>query len=380
MASVAGKSAVWPGQWRDQQIADEYAQDLARQLPAAVSADLIALGWLAALDGTAKAAGRHRKRPRHHRQPAQQQQQQPPPQQQQPAPAQPARPSPRAFLTGAGVTAAIGAVIGGVLASLWAAAFAMGWAAAIQVLGLGGLEGDEAALAALLAAGEGRISGITQTRVRRIEQALEAAARDGTPADVLAQQISAILGSATAARLVTQTETAWGQAQAQVGAYRAAGVKSTIWQTRNDSRVCGRCRGNQAAGPWPLGKPFPSGALAPPQHPRCRCVLIPAKVGKSARTPIVSTVHSRLGTEGLWHTPDRHVSYMQQLPAYIQNTAKALMRDGMEEQRAIATAVNAVKEWAAGRAFGGRVKVTEEVREAAQRALDEWEKLRASHH
>ena len=102
---------------------------------------------------------------------------------------------------------------------------------------------------------------------------------------------------------------------------------------------------------------------------------------KSAQTPVVSTVHHPLGHEGLWHTPDRHVATMQQLPAYVQNTARALMRDqDMDESQAIATAVNAVKEWAAGRAFGGHVKVTDEVRQAAQAALREWEQLRASHH
>ena len=105
-----------------------------------------------------------------------------------------------------------------------------------------------------------------------------------------------------------------------------------------------------------------------------------AELLKSAQTPAVSTVHHPLGHEGLWHTPDRHVSAVQQLPAYFQNTARALMRDGMGEQEAIATAVNAVKEWAAGHAFGGKVKVTPEVQAAAQRAVAEWEALRASHH
>jgi hypothetical protein len=101
---------------------------------------------------------------------------------------------------------------------------------------------------------------------------------------------------------------------------------------------------------------------------------------KSAQTPVVSTEHHPLGREGLWHTPDKHVPAAQQLPAYVQNTARALMRDqGMDESRAIATAINAVKEWAAGRAFGGHVKVTDEVRQAAQAALREWEQLRASH-
>lgn len=72
---------------------------------------------------------------------------------------------------------------------------------------------------------------------------------------------------------------------------------------------------------------------------------------------------------------------MQQLPAYIQNVAHALIRDqGLGESQAIATAINAVKEWAQGRAFGGKVKVTRTVREAAARAIAEWEKLRASHH
>jgi len=102
---------------------------------------------------------------------------------------------------------------------------------------------------------------------------------------------------------------------------------------------------------------------------------------KSEETARVSTQHSPLGHEGLWHTPDKHVPEKQQLPAYIQHTAKALMRDqGMDESQAIATAINAVKSWAAGEAFGGHVKVTEEVRQAAQAAIKEWEALRASHH
>lgn len=110
--------------------------------------------------------------------------------------------------------------------------------------------------------------------------------------------------------------------------------------------------------------------------------LVPDDDGrKSERTPVVSTQHSPLGSHGLWNTPDRHVPEKQQLPAYIQNTAKALMRDqGMDESRAIATAITAIHEWAKGTAFGGHVKVTEEVRQAAQAALREWEDLKASHH
>jgi hypothetical protein len=106
-----------------------------------------------------------------------------------------------------------------------------------------------------------------------------------------------------------------------------------------------------------------------------------ASLLKSAETPVVSTVHHPLGREGLWHTPSKKVPEKQQLPAYVQSTARALMRDhGMGESEAIATAINAVKAWARGEAFGGKVKVTPEVQEAARRALEEWADLRASHH
>lgn len=102
---------------------------------------------------------------------------------------------------------------------------------------------------------------------------------------------------------------------------------------------------------------------------------------KSEQTPVASTVHHPLGHEGLWHTPDRHVGTAQQLPAYFQNTARALMRDhGMGEHEAIPMAIRAVDGWRHGRAFGGKVKVTPEVQQAAQRAWDEWERLKESHH
>jgi hypothetical protein len=102
---------------------------------------------------------------------------------------------------------------------------------------------------------------------------------------------------------------------------------------------------------------------------------------KSEETPVVSTVHHPLGTHGLWHTPSKKVPTIQQLPAYVQNAARAMMRDhGMGESEAIATAVNALRSWARGVAFGGKIKVSAEVQEAAQRALAEWDALRAAHH
>ena len=100
-----------------------------------------------------------------------------------------------------------------------------------------------------------------------------------------------------------------------------------------------------------------------------RAMAMAGPVTKSADTARLSTEHHPLGTHGLWH--DRGA----QLPAYIQNIAHALRRDGHSESEAIQLAIAAVRRLASG---GDHVKP--EVREAASRALAEWEKLKAEHH
>jgi hypothetical protein len=100
-----------------------------------------------------------------------------------------------------------------------------------------------------------------------------------------------------------------------------------------------------------------------------------AAAQKSAETPYLSTHHSPIGTQGLWHS--KHPPL--QLPAYIQNIRNALMRDGMDEREAHAMAVAAVTRWAKGDLKWGRRKITPEVVAASRRALAEWEALRADH-
>jgi hypothetical protein len=105
------------------------------------------------------------------------------------------------------------------------------------------------------------------------------------------------------------------------------------------------------------------------------------EVAKSAETPALEATPDILGPHGLWRTPDRHVGHRQKLPNYVEHIAHALMRDqGMGESQAIATAINAVKRWARGDLHWGRGKVTPEVRAASQRALQEWEHLKETHH
>ena len=117
--------------------------------------------------------------------------------------------------------------------------------------------------------------GIVQTLLSRLESALTAALRDGTDADALASEIAGILASLNAALRITRSETTWAVQAAALEVYRAAGVAYKRWQTSNDSSVCPRCLANQAAGSIPLNARFPSRALAPLQHPACRCTLLP---------------------------------------------------------------------------------------------------------
>jgi hypothetical protein len=97
-----------------------------------------------------------------------------------------------------------------------------------------------------------------------------------------------------------------------------------------------------------------------------------AAVQLSAQTPVLSTVHHPLGSPagpGLFRVGGL------QLPAYIQNIAHALERNGHPESQAIQLAIGACQRWARG---GG--KVSPEVRAAAAKALAEWEAAKAAAH
>lgn len=90
-----------------------------------------------------------------------------------------------------------------------------------------------------------------------------------------------------------------------------------------------------------------------------------ASVSYDVRALNDGTTHEPFGSPsgpGLWHHKGK------QLPAYIQQIAQALVRDGTEESRAIATAVSRCKVWCAG---GGGV--TGPTKAKACAAVAEWE-------
>lgn len=112
---------------------------------------------------------------------------------------------------------------------------------------------------------------VTETRLHRIAVILAA----GGTAAALAAAITAMLASSADALMVAITEVTRAMNAAAMEAYRKARVNKVRWVTRSGHPEQ-LCLANEAAGPKHLGEAFPSGDMAPPVHPNCQCVLIPA--------------------------------------------------------------------------------------------------------
>lgn len=77
------------------------------------------------------------------------------------------------------------------------------------------------------------------------------------------------------AEMIARTEVALADQAGQMLGYEESGlVKGTEWTTAEDDKVSSDCNLNADAGMVPLGTPYPSGALAPPAHPNCRCAIV----------------------------------------------------------------------------------------------------------
>lgn len=176
------------------------------------------------------------------------------------------------WLQGHGSQAQIRAALSSVLARIWAAGFQLGLQAA-QAAGVslailnGLLEGD--LLSQLQSAW---LDEIIRTRLDRLAAVLA----EGGSAAELAQALHAVLADSSSAGTIAQTELSRADSAARFGAYQAAGIHLVRWVTTS-ANPCQACIANQAAGPWPLGHPFPSGVIMPPDHPHCQCHLEPAE-------------------------------------------------------------------------------------------------------
>lgn len=176
------------------------------------------------------------------------------------------------WLNGRNIAGQIGAAIRPVLMKLWQAAWQAGSKGAGESAGDFIHVPDQVAADRIARMAVKWLDEVTETRIRRLAEIL---AKGGTAAELEAS-IRAMLENGTDSRLIVITETTRAMAAAAMETYRAAGVKKVRWITRS-ANPCPVCLANEAAGPRYVGEPFPSGSVAPPEHPNCECALIPVE-------------------------------------------------------------------------------------------------------
>lgn len=175
------------------------------------------------------------------------------------------------FLADNGLSTALFDKLWPILRRLWQDAWDAGQEAAESLSGPGnGVDGGPGHFPE----SEGR-RWVNQIIHNRLEDLADLFA-EAIDADELAEEVRALLSSETRAELIAVTEVTRAMQYAAMQHYRRTGIHLVLWLTEEDARVCPACRSNEAAAAHPLGVPFPSGAVAPPDHPRCRCALIPA--------------------------------------------------------------------------------------------------------
>ena len=77
------------------------------------------------------------------------------------------------------------------------------------------------------------------------------------------------------ADMIARTETAQALGEGFLDSAKKLGVQGKSWVTAGDGNVSDECFANEKQGPIPLNQAFISGAMTPPQHPNCRCAVVP---------------------------------------------------------------------------------------------------------
>jgi SPP1 gp7 family putative phage head morphogenesis protein len=119
------------------------------------------------------------------------------------------------------------------------------------------------------------IKSVAANRMDKLAQVLSDALAAGDSADTLAGALRDVLDDPAWAERVAVTEISRAVSAATLNTYSANGITQVSWLVAADQRTCVLCINNESAGPIPVGANFPSGATAPPQHPSCRCSLLP---------------------------------------------------------------------------------------------------------
>lgn len=117
-----------------------------------------------------------------------------------------------------------------------------------------------------------------------LRELVATATEEGWSMDTLASNIAQDTAfSDDRAMLIARTESATADVQGNMVAYREARdqvgvVVEKQWITAGDADVSEDCEANAAQGPIGLDDDFQSGADAPPEHPNCRCDVLPVRL------------------------------------------------------------------------------------------------------
>jgi SPP1 gp7 family putative phage head morphogenesis protein len=97
-----------------------------------------------------------------------------------------------------------------------------------------------------------------------------------TVSELADQMQSSEAFSDSRALMIARTETAKADTEGAMRTYRESGVvQEKEWLTAHDDLVSEECAACEEAGVIGLDETFPSGEAAPPNHPNCRCVILP---------------------------------------------------------------------------------------------------------
>lgn len=133
------------------------------------------------------------------------------------------------------------------------------------------------------------VTKIDETTRQRLANTLTRGAKAGDSPAKLAKRIRTEVASMAdisrgRSHLIATTELNNAMSEANLETYTRLGIAGKSWSTTGDDRVSDECIANEAAGIIPMDRAFPSGPQRPPQHPGCRCTLVPERMGKPAPT------------------------------------------------------------------------------------------------
>ena len=188
------------------------------------------------------------------------------------------------------------------------------------------------------------IKSVADTNMDRLAEEIGNAVAEGDSAASLARRLPDILNVSGRADMIARTEVARAVTAATMSRYTQTGISRKEWEVAPDERVCPICRGNEAAGDIPTSQPFPSGVLAPPGHPNCRCAIMPAEVHDVDITDLdtvlsdavaVKYVQADVIKEPAWmhELRGRHGEWVKSTGGLVDSTDLKMGKDGSVTHR-----------------------------------------------